>query len=538
MAPHPRQTPITSFFGCSSHGGGAGVGNSASEKKLAPKSANKGLSLKKYSRVKGSNFGQCPLCTRSFLLYKLEEHAANCRGAPPPATAAAGSNNNNPANIVLVPSREPIPGLFLFEDFITEQEEAQILAELDGTTTTTDTSHDTKDIDESNIQNNGEFLPWNASNFNGPHNGKRWGVHCNLRDRKVSAPENPLPRFVRSMLIPRLQKRVRPMTSITPNEANAIDYRRKLGHFLSDHVDDRKLSKEPIANLSLAGDCYMTFRNVAPQRNTAVTQARVWLPRRCLQVLTGRARYDFSHGIQNHDLCSDRRVSVTMRESPLTVNVLQKLQSVSTTRTMPSVPRPVTSYEDSLEPSQQPIPGLFLFEDFISVEEEKLILEELDRPDDPWRLEKHSGVHNEKRWGVEHDLWSRQVRPPKRDLPYFMKAIITPRLRRLAAMQDCQPNEVNAIDYRRKLGHSLRDHADDRQKSKEPIANLSLAGDCYMTYRNEKQKTAIVMRKVLLKRRCLQVMTGTARYDFTHGIENKDLQSDRRVSVTMREIRF
>jgi hypothetical protein len=31
--------------------------------------------------------------------------------------------------------------------------------------------------------------------------------------------------------------------------------------------------------------------------------------------LTGRARYEFSHGIENNDLLSDRRVSVTMRET-------------------------------------------------------------------------------------------------------------------------------------------------------------------------------------------------------------------------------
>jgi alkylated DNA repair dioxygenase AlkB len=105
-----------------------------------------------------------------------------------------------------------------------------------------------------------------------------------------------------------------------PNEANAIDYRRKQGHWLQAHVDDRRLSKEPIANLSLVGDCYMTYCNQAMHRNTAVKEKRVLLKRGTLQVLTGKARYDFSHAIANTDLLSDRRVSVTMRESPLTAS--------------------------------------------------------------------------------------------------------------------------------------------------------------------------------------------------------------------------
>jgi alkylated DNA repair dioxygenase AlkB len=60
----------------------------------------------------------------------------------------------------------------------------------------------------------------------------------------------------------------------------------------------------------------MTFRN----ERIPGEEKRVLLRRRTLQVLTGKARYDYSHGICNEDLLSDRRVSITMRESPLTKN--------------------------------------------------------------------------------------------------------------------------------------------------------------------------------------------------------------------------
>lgn len=44
----------------------------------------------------------------------------------------------------------------------------------------------------------------------------------------------------------------------------------------------------------------------------------VFLPRRCLQVQSGRARYEFTHEIKNGNLLGERRVSVTFRESTLT----------------------------------------------------------------------------------------------------------------------------------------------------------------------------------------------------------------------------
>jgi len=281
-----------------------------------------------------SRFEACPVCNVRFPMHLLISHADGCTG---PSVAEEASTemaqittskslpvekeeettfvqeNKQEAQVPwwklakidtaaridnpIVPSSEPIPGLHLFESFISEEEEEMILSELDG----------------SCPEYRHEFLPWKQAKFNGSNKGKRWGVHCNLRDRRVYAPENPMPHFFDAILSERL-KRVQPMAGCIPNEANAIDYRRKQGHWLQSHVDDRQLSKEPIANLSVAGDCYMTFRN----ERVAGVEERVLLKRRTLQVLTGKARYDYSHGISNDDLLSDRRVSITMRESPLT----------------------------------------------------------------------------------------------------------------------------------------------------------------------------------------------------------------------------
>jgi alkylated DNA repair dioxygenase AlkB len=467
----------------------------------------------------GSHFGSCPLCNRSLPLHQLELHASSCNGderdksttnnKPERAVAAISRTNG----LSLQPTSEPIPGLFLFENFITEGEESAILAELDGET------------------HQELFLPWTVSRFNGTHLGKRWGVHCNLKDKRVDAAENPLPSFVYNLLMPKLQTQLLQgiLKGSRPNEANAISYHRDKGHYLAAHVDDRKLSKEPILNLSLAGDCYMTFQNVAPNRNTALQRKRVLLKRRCLQILTSKARYDFSHGIENQGLLSERRVSVTMRESPLTqqssMNLDQRQLSYQRWWKNTMISSCETKVENEITPSLEPVPGLFVFLDFISEKEERTILDEMDgHKTNPWWIEKHTGTHRQKRWGIDHDLWSQALRPPRHELPDFMNVILIPRLKRVAAMTGHIPNEVNAIEYRRSLGHSLASHIDDRHKHKEPYKNCQ-------TRRN----SALSEKKVYLPRRCLQIITGNARYDFSHGIQNSDLISERRVSVTMRE---
>lgn len=244
---------------------------------------------------RGSRFRECPICLKCVPRFDLERHAACCEGD----RSGSDQNQENGNSILIEPSihctEEPLPGLFIYEDFISEKEEQDILAYLDR--------------ESSN--------PWKLSSFNGVHLGKRWGVHCNLRDKRVDAQQHPLPSFIQSVIMPKLLS-LEPMKGCIPNESNAIDYRKIDKHYLKSHVDDRQLSKEPIANISLAGDCMMTFRNVKKKLTQKHDSVKVLLKRRTLQILTGKARYDYSHGIECDDILSSRRISLTMRESPLT----------------------------------------------------------------------------------------------------------------------------------------------------------------------------------------------------------------------------
>jgi alkylated DNA repair dioxygenase AlkB len=202
-----------------------------------------------------------------------------------------------------------------------------------------------------------------------------------------------------------------------------------------------------------------------------------------------------------------------------------------------------------------------VFDEFLSEQEEREVLRELDDDIDvgsgangippssaassSWKSERHTGVHREKRYGVDHDLWSRSIRAPVRPLPPFVDRLLVPRFGRVRELRArrFRPDEGNAIEYRR--GCWLEPHVDDRAKHREAIANLSLAGDCVMTFAPLAAPAPPPPPgggggrggevRVLLRRRALAVLTGSARYRYAHGIRKEDLLSDRRVSFTLRE---
>jgi alkylated DNA repair protein alkB family protein 4 len=240
-----------------------------------------------------------------------------------------------------------LPGHFVIEDFVTVAEETALVKFLD-------------DEKRSGAR-------WKLSGFNGKHLGKKWGVEVDLKRRTVKTEGvRPMPpellkvaARLRAIAASELdtssdtkssddvekvrkkgyKKMPRAVASavagFAPNEANAIDYRRLSGMELRPHCDDRQMSSGVLVNLSLLGDCVMTYARDAKRKQKATrtslpdvlsredenetrleeTAVDVFLPRRSLQLQTGETRYDFSHAIRNENLLADRRVSVTFRES-------------------------------------------------------------------------------------------------------------------------------------------------------------------------------------------------------------------------------
>lgn len=253
---------------------------------LAPKRKREPSSLGKFGWV------PCPVCGHVVGISAMSHHL--------------DSNLCNKKK--KVPSPKPfskqLPGHSVIQDFLSEQEEKNLL----------------EYIDAGNR--------WKFSEFNGPSYGQSWGVRTDLRKRTLLEPVREMPPIIIDLL-----DRIRQHAgeSFKPNEANAIDYRRREGHYLGEHCDDRYLSGPILVNICLAGAATMTYR-LSPSKSKSTTKKqtregvaevsgsdqslshhRVYLPRRALQVQKGVVRYSYSHAIDHADLHDDRRVSITLR---------------------------------------------------------------------------------------------------------------------------------------------------------------------------------------------------------------------------------
>jgi len=182
-----------------------------------------------------------------------------------------------------------LPGNFVLENFITEEEERDVV--------------DFLDSDGTN--------PWRDQTFNGAHQGKKYGVEVNLAKRVVERQRFGMPAILRRLVIDRFAGAHETLRNFEPNECNAINYVKSLGSVLTPHCDDRQLSSDILVNLSLNADCVMTYIEEKNPKKVV----RVHLPRRSLQIQSGSTRYDYQHSIANEDLLGERRVSVTFRES-------------------------------------------------------------------------------------------------------------------------------------------------------------------------------------------------------------------------------
>ncbi|KAH8062819.1 alpha-ketoglutarate-dependent dioxygenase alkB-like protein [Aureococcus anophagefferens] len=147
---------------------------------------------------------------------------------------------------------EALAGQYTVANFLSEAEEASLLAFLDG-----EPGH-----------------PFVRRDFNGPARGKAWGVRTDLKRRTFAEPARAMPDIFAPLV--RRMRTIPELRSFRPNEANALDYRRSEGHYLGAHCDDRQLSG-PIL------------------------------------IQSGSVRFDYRHGITNADFHADRRVSITFR---------------------------------------------------------------------------------------------------------------------------------------------------------------------------------------------------------------------------------
>ncbi|KAJ0233123.1 Alkylated DNA repair protein ALKBH8 [Hirschfeldia incana] len=199
-----------------------------------------------------------------------------------------------------------IPGLFLLPDFVTAEEEQQLLAAVD--------TQPWIGLAKRRVQHYGYEFCYGTRNVD-------------TRNRLGELPPFVSPILERISLFPNLDY---DLASLNLDQLTVNEYPSGVG--LSPHIDTHSAFEDCIFSLSLAGPCIMEFRRYSastwkvdeekPDSTTCIKKA-LYLPPRSMLLLSGEARYAWNHYIPHHKIDkvkdkvirrSPRRVSFTLRK--------------------------------------------------------------------------------------------------------------------------------------------------------------------------------------------------------------------------------
>ncbi|XP_039518457.1 alpha-ketoglutarate-dependent dioxygenase alkB homolog 4 [Pimephales promelas] len=179
------------------------------------------------------------------------------------------------------------PGIFLWENFVSEDEERELIARMD------------QDV-------------WRES-----QSGRRkqdFGPKVNFKKRRVRVGDfTGLPAISRH-LVDRMSKAPQ-LASFKPVEQCNLDYDPERGSAIDPHLDDSWLWGEHLVTINLLSDTVLTMSLDGGWGDVEHGEVRVAvpLPRRSLVVLYGEARHRWKHAIHRKDI-HGRRVCCTFRE--------------------------------------------------------------------------------------------------------------------------------------------------------------------------------------------------------------------------------
>jgi alkylated DNA repair dioxygenase AlkB len=208
-----------------------------------------------------------------------------------------------------------------------------------------------------------------------------------------------------------------------------------------------------------------------------------------------------------------------------------------------SAPQALPS-RDGLLPSERGAPGFHVFDDFVSLEEESIILSCVHTTPPSWDDLK---VRRSKSYGPPYSLDQRRFMHetdgfPCTPLPAYVRNIVLPIVRERVpkSIYDGCPNQLVVHRYDATAGNAyIMPHSDcENTTMLDPILGLCLAGTATMTLilpRKSSVTGKLVKRDVLLPRRCLYVMSGESLHAWHHGIfPGKTV--DIRYSLTFRRV--
>ncbi|DBA82869.1 TPA: hypothetical protein ACH3X1_006662 [Trebouxia sp. C0004] len=156
--------------------------------------------------------------------------------------------------------------------------------------------------------------------------------------------------------------------------------------------------------------------------------------------------------------------NVTSQDKPAMLGSQPKQERQAVARSVPFMPQPSPRSQHQLVPHAA-LPGEYCVPDFVTEQEELDLLHMLDTCSPLWQDKTFNGKHRGKRWGAEMDLGQRTVVEGSTVLAAELHMLIA-RMQQVPFLRCFQPNEANAIDYRKDLGHWLKAHVDDRLSAK------------------------------------------------------------------------
>jgi len=192
-------------------------------------------------------------------------------------------------------------GVNVLHEIITEDDEAKIVAHLDGCDGTPEAKADAGGIERREC--------WTDS-----QSGRRkieYGPKVNFKSETIRL-EGALVPPAWALRGPILRTAVRRgyLGEFDAAEVGALEYEPVRGASIAPHIDDSWVWGERIAICSLLSACAMSFL-----RNGR--EVLVHLPRRSLLIISGKARYEWMHAIRRGAI-KQRRISLTFRElSPI-----------------------------------------------------------------------------------------------------------------------------------------------------------------------------------------------------------------------------
>lgn len=171
------------------------------------------------------------------------------------------------------------------------------------------------------------------------------------------------------------------------------------------------------------------------------------------------------------------------------------------------------------------IKGLTLLEDFLTVEEERQLLEHIDAAQWNTSLKRRT-----QHYGFEYNYTSKDALKPAEPIPEWLNFVID----RLKLPE--RPDQVIVNEY--KPGQGIAAHIDNTKMFGDTIVSVSLGSQVMMDFTRNK---GTEREQVLLSRRSAVFLTGEARYKWFHAIAPRltdgSVKRTRRVSLTFRKMK-